>query len=275
MSAQIPPGKYSSAMKSFPNTVKDGVLGVYYYDFGFVNNPQLSDENRDNTLIRQAISLAIDREQINAKVYEGVRKMPTGIAMPGIPGYKADICKYCSFDLAAAKKKMKAWTDAGGKLDGPITINFNTGGGHEDVVSIVQENLKAIGIQSTADPVSEKYFTKMPNGDCRFCRSGWYADYPTYGNFTFDLFSTAALGGNNQASFSDPKFDDLLEQAQSEVDATKRGELYNQAEDYLLNTKTAAVPFNWYVGDQVYSDKVVNYIQPPLGLINWERVAFK
>lgn len=275
MSASIPPGKYATAQKSYPNTVKEGVLGVYYFDFGFVNNPQLSDETRDNTLIRQAISLAIDREQINAKVYEGTRQMPTGIVMPGIPGFKADLCKYCEFDLAAAKKKMQAWTDAGGKLDGPITINFNTGGGHEDVVAIMQENLKAIGIESTTDAVSEKYFQKMPNGECRFCRSGWYADYPTYGNFTFDLFSTAAVGGNNQGSFSDPKFDDLLEQAQSETDATKRAELYNEAEAYMLNTKTAAVPVNWYTGDQVFSDKVVNYSQSPIGFITWEQVAFK
>ena len=275
MSATIPSGKYAAAQKDHQNTVKSGTLGVYYYDFGFKNNPMLDDETRDNSKLRQAISMAIDREQINQKVYEGTRTMPTGIVMPGIPGFKKDLCKYCTFDLTAAKAKFKEWTDGGGKLTAPIQIDFNTGGGHEDVVAIVQQNLTALGIQSKLNPVSEKYFGTMAKGGCHFCRTGWYADYPTYGNFTFDLFSSDALGGNNEGSFSDPKFDAILADAQKEVDATKRGELYNKAEDYLLNVKTAAVPFNWYSGDQVYADNVVGYDQPPLGLILWEKIGLK
>lgn len=276
MSASIPAGKFGAAQKDHNNTIKSGTLGVYFFVFGFKNNPQLSDEGgKDNSLLRKAISMAIDREQINQKVYEGTRNLPTGVVMPGIPGFKKDLCKFCVYDLGESKKLMQQWKDGGGKLDGPITVNFNTGGGHEDVVSIVQENLKAVGIESTTDPVSEKYFGTMRKGGCRFCRAGWYADYPTYGNFTLDLFSTTAVGGNNNGSFSDPKFDELLSKAQAEVDDTKRGELYNQAEEYLLNDRMAVVPFNWYTGDQVYGDKVTNYDQPPLGIILWERVGIK
>jgi len=276
MSASIPPGKFGAAQKDHNNTVKSGTLGVYFFVFGFKNNPQLSDEGgKDNSLLRKAISMAIDREQINQKVYEGTRNLPTGVVPPGIPGFKKDLCKFCAFNIDESKKLLQEWKDAGGTLNGPITINFNTGGGHEDVVSIVQENLKAIGIESTTDPISEKYFGTMAKGGCRFCRAGWYADYPTYGNFTLDLFSTTAVGGNNNGSFSDTKFDDLLAKAQAEVDDTKRGELYNQAEEYLLNDRMAVVPFNWYTGDQVYGDKVVNYDQPPLGIILWERVGIK
>lgn len=275
MSATIPSGKYSQALADHNNTVSSGTLGVYYFQFGFVNNPQLSDEVRDNSLLRKAISSAIDREQINAKVYENSRTLPTGVVMPGIPGYKADLCEFCSFDLEQAKGLMEDWKADGGTIDGPITINFNTGGGHEDVVSIVQENLKAIGIESTTDPISEKYFGTMADGGCRFCRAGWYADYPTYGNFSYDLFSTDSVGGNNNGSFSDPKYDELLASAQAETDDAKRAELYQEAESYLLNDKMAVVPFNWYTGDHVYADNVTGYDQPPLGLILWEKVGLK
>jgi len=277
MSASIPSGKYKEAQEKYGNTVKDGVLGVYYFDFGFKNNPQLSDETRDNSKLRQAISLAIDRESINARVYEGTRNAkPTGIVMPGIPGFKEGIGKYIKYDPTAAKAKLAEWKADGGTLDGPITLDFNTGGGHEDVVAIIQQNLKDIGIESTTNPISEKYFGTMAKGGCHFCRSGWYADYPTYGNFMVDLFSEAALGGNNEGSFVAPKFEEYIAAAQKETDATKRGEDYNKAEDYLLNTATAAIPINWYSGDQVYNaDKVVGYDQPPLGIIMWERVALK
>jgi ABC-type oligopeptide transport system substrate-binding subunit len=275
MSATIPSGKYAQAQKDHPNTVKSGTLGSYHFDFGFKDNPQLSDEVRDNSKLRKAISMAIDREQINKKVYEDTRRMPTGIVMPGIPGFKKDLCKYCKFDLEGAKKMLEEWKAGGGTLTGPITLNFNTGASHEDVVAIIQENLRAIGIDSKTDPVSQKYFGTMAKGACKFCRSGWYADYPTYANFMMDLFSTTALGGNNMGSFSDPKFDGFLDKATAETDEAKRFELYQQAEDYLLNEKMAAVPLNWYGGDQVYSDKVVGYDQPPLGIILWERVGLK
>ena len=43
---------------------KSGTLGVYYYDFGFKNNPMLDDETRDNSKLRQAISMAIDRRAL-------------------------------------------------------------------------------------------------------------------------------------------------------------------------------------------------------------------
>ena len=84
-----------------------------------------------------------------------------------------------------------------------------------------------------------------------------------------------SIDGNNLGRFNDPEFEALIAKAQAETDDVKRGELYNQAEDYLLNTKTATIPLNWYIGDQVYTDKVVNYDQPPLGLILWQRVGLK
>ena len=272
MTATIPSGQFGPATQTYGNTVKSPTLGAYFFDFGFTD-PQIAGDK--NVLLRQAISQAINRDEINNKVYEGTRVIPTGVTPPGIPGFKEGICKYCAYDQAAAQQAFDDWKAAGNSLSGPITLDYNTGGSHQDVVAIVQENLKAIGIDSTPNPVAEKYFGTMADGGCHVCRAGWYADYPTYGNFMFDLYSTASVGGNNNGSFSDPKFDALVAQAQAEPDDTKRAELYQQSEDYLLNTAIATIPINWYTGDQVYSDKVVNYDQPPLGIIQWQTVGVK
>ena len=268
--ATIPSGQFGPAQASYGNTVKSPTLGAYFFDFGFTDPQVMGDKN---VKLREAISMAVDREEINNKVYEGTRVLPTGVTPPGIPGFKADICKFCHFDQTGAQQAFDDWKGAGNTLSGPIKLDYNTGGSHQDVVAIVQQNLKAIGIESVANPVAEKYFPTMADGGCHVCRAGWYADYPTYGNFMFDLYSTASLGGNNNGSFSDPKFDDLVKQAQSEPDDAKRATLYQNAEDYLLNTAVATVPINWYTGDQVYSKKVVNYDQPPLGIIQWQTVG--
>ena len=271
-SATIPAGQYTAATEKYGNTTDQPQLGSYHFDFGF-EDPQLG--GADNTKLRQAISLAIDREQINQKVYEGFRADSTGITPNGIPGFEPDLCKYCMYDPEAAKDLMSEWEADGGKLTGPITIDFNTDSGNEPVVAIVQENLKAIGIESTLNGISEKYFGTMADGGCHFCRAGWYADYPTYGNFMYDLYSSASIGGNNLGSFNDPEFDDLVDQAQAEPDDEKRADLYRQAETYLLNDATGTVPINWYNGDQVYADNVTGYEQPPLGIILWENVGLK
>jgi oligopeptide transport system substrate-binding protein len=269
--ATIPSGQYADAMAKYGNTVDSPQLASYYFQFGWTI-PELAGEK--NVKLRQAMSLAIDREEINQKVYEGVRPTATGIAPPGVPGYKEGLCEYCSYDLDQAKSLLEEWKAAGNTLT-PVTIDFNSGQGHEDVVAIVQENLKALGIETTTNPISSQYFKTMADGGCHFCRTGWVGDYPTYGNFSFDLFSTASVGGNNTGSFSDPAYDAILAQAQAEVDDTKRGELYQQAELYLLNTVTAAVPINTYVGDQVYADNVLGYVQPPLSIIQWQIVGVK
>ena len=271
MSATIPSGKYAEAESKYGNTTKSPQLGSYHFDFG-MSDPAIGGDK--NIKLRQAISLAVDRDQINQKVYEGARTVSTGITPNGIPGFKPNICQYCTFDLPKAKALLKEWEDAGNKPQ-TITIDYNTGASHADVVAIIQQNLKDLGLDVKTNPVSAKYFGTMAKDGCHLCRAGWYADYPTYGNFMLDLFGKASIGGNNLGSFNDPKFEDILTKAQAEVDDTKRAALYQSAEDYLLNTQMAALPLNWYNGDQVYAKNVVGYDEPPLGIILWERVGIK
>ncbi|MCU1499778.1 MAG: ABC-type oligopeptide transport system, periplasmic component [Acidimicrobiales bacterium] len=272
-SAPVPSGKYQDALGTYKkNTVEDPNVGSYFFDFG-EDDPQVGGEK--NVKLRQAISLAIDRQEINEKVYEGTRTIATGIVPPGIPGFKKDLAKYAKLDVAQAKTLYKEWQDAGGELTRPIRIDFNEGGSHGDVAQIIQANLKDnLGIETALGPVAEDYFRVVAEpGGCQICRSGWYADYPTYGNFMVDLFSKASIGGNNFARFDNPEFEAKIKEAAAETDDTKRGELYNEAEDILVNQASSAMPLVYYTGGQVFKDRVLNYDQPPLGIMLWERVA--
>jgi oligopeptide transport system substrate-binding protein len=268
--ATIPAGRYAEATSRYPNTVGSPLLGSYYFGFGW-DDEQVGGP--ENVKLRQAISLAIDRDAINQNVYEGSRALPTGVTPAGIPGFEDGVCDYCDFDPERAADLYDEWVGEGNSLDGPLVVNFNSGAGHEDVVAIMQQNLEeALGIEVGLDPVSESYFERMGEGDCVVCRLSWFADYPAYRSFMNDLFSSAAIGGNNSSSFSDPAFDELIDRASAEPDDDARSELYREAEDLLVNTQTAIIPVNWYTGDQVYSEGVTGYGQPPLGIIAWERI---
>ena len=272
-SAPVPAGKFKSALEAYPNnTVEDPNMGSYFFDFG-ADDPQVGGD--ENLKLRQAISLAIDRDEINTKVYEGTRTVAGGIVPPGIPGYKADLGEFAKLDVDEAKRLYQEWQDEGGELTSPIRIDYNEGGSHGDVAQIIQSNLKDnLGIETELGAVAEDYFKVVAEpGGCQICRSGWYADYPTYGNFMVDLFSKASIGGNNFGRFDNAEFEDLIAKAQAETDTTKRGELYNQAEEILLNEDTHAIPIVYYTGGQVFRDTVANFDQPPLGIMLWERIS--
>lgn len=271
-SAPIPPGQFGAAQAKYKNnTVKDPNIGSYYFDLGAV--PQLSGSK--NLPLRKAISLAIDRAEINNKVYEGTRTISTGITPPGIPGFTKGLCKYCAYNLSEAKKYFKEWQKGGGKLTAPLKIEFNPGGAHENVALVIQSNLKNnLGIDTTLDPIAKSYFKEVAKpGVCVICRSGWYADYPTYGNFMVDLFGKESIGGNNFGRFNNPEFEKLIDKARRSLDAGERAKNYQEAEKVLLNDQVNSIPLNWYTGTNVFRDRVTNYDQPPLGLMLWERVA--
>ena len=272
--ANIPPGRVTEAEENYKTTLEVDISGVYFYAFKW-NDPVVGGAK--NKLLRQAISQAIDRERINDQVYNGTRTLPTGVTPPGIPGYKKDLCDYCEFDLEAAKKAFADWQAAGNKLAGPIPVEFNADAGHEDVVAIVVDNLKAVGIAAAPKPFpSETYFSQLSDGACHFCRAGWYADYPTYDNFTYDLFHTEAIGGNNNGHYSNKKFDDLVTKAKASTDAEEAAELYQQAEEVLLNEDISVVPINFYKGDYVYNDeKIANFPQTSLGIVGWHQIRLK
>ena len=159
---------------------------------------------------------------------------------------------------------------------GPIKIQFNAENGHEPVIAIIVDNLKAVGIQAVGDPrPSETYFSSLAKGACVMCRAGWFADYPTYDNFMYDLFHKDAIGGNNYSAFDNAEFNRLVDEAKQTVDKTKQGELFQQAEKILLDD-VGVIPLLWYRGDYVYNDdKITNFEQSNFGLIAWDQVRLK
>jgi oligopeptide transport system substrate-binding protein len=269
--ANIPPARTQEAIDNHGTTVDVHILGSYHFNFNF-RDPRVGGD--ENLLFRQAISQAIDREEINNAVYDGSRTMPTGITPEGMPGFAPDLCDYCTYDPEAAQAAFDQWTAEGGSQSEPLPIQFNRDSGHEPVVDIIIDNLAAIGIEAVADGRdAETYFTELADGECVFCRAGWFADYPAYDNFMYDLYHQESLGGNNDGFISD-EFDAIVDEAKATVDRDEQADLFHQAEDILLNQEIGAVPINWYNGDYAFDqDTVAVFPETNFGLILWEQVA--
>jgi oligopeptide transport system substrate-binding protein len=267
----IPSGRFAEATATYPHTTEPN-LGSYHF---FINQEsQLGGE--ENRKLRQAIGLAIDRDAINETAYDGSRRLPTGFTPPGVPGFTEGVCgDLCSYDPERAQQLVDEWRAEGGSLDAPITINFNAGSGHEDVVTIMQANLQAIGLESQLDgrdPTT--YFSEMRQGACELCRAGWIWDYPVYDNGVYAMLHSASIDGDNLGRVNDPEIDAAIDQARSVTDDEQRYELYREAERRGLEMG-ALLPVNWYAGQIVYDESVVDLVQTPLQFVLYERISLR
>jgi oligopeptide transport system substrate-binding protein len=269
---QMPPGRINEAVSAYANTLDVSILGSYHFDVN-LRDPVLGGE--ENKLLRKAISQSINREEINEAVYEDSRTVSNGVTPPGIPGWQADLCDDCLYDPELAQENFDAWTAEGNELTEPLRIQYNLGAGHENVVAIMIDNLAEIGIQAVEEGIdTETYFTQMADGACTICRAGWFADYPTYDNFMYDLYSTDSLGGNNYG-YSNPEFDELVADAKQTVDPDEQAQLFQEAETILLDD-VGVIPIVWYRGDYVFNDdEIGGFTQTNFGLINFEKVFRK
>jgi oligopeptide transport system substrate-binding protein len=273
--ALIPPARVDEADENYGTTLDVALLGSYHYTIR-MDHPVLG--GAENLKLREAITMAVNREEINTAAYNGSRTPSTGVTPPGIPGFERGLCgELCEYDPDGARARVEEWKAAGHSLTAPLKIQIVAGtGAHELVAQILVDNLESVGIDAVADPRQPTtYFSDISDGACVICQSGWYADYPSYDNFMYDLFHKDAIGRNNFGAYDDAEFNSLVDRAKSTVDKDDQADLFHQAERRLLQD-VGVIPLLWYRGNFVYhEDRVASFEQTNLGLVLWDQVRLE
>lgn len=244
------------------NPQKQTLLGaetaVYYL---LMNN---KDASLSNPGVRKAINLAINRQAICDTVFEGTRKPATNIVPPGVVGYQDGTWVDSKYDVEAAKKAL---ADAGfpdGKGLPEITISFNSGKGHEDIVQLVQADLAKIGIKAKLGGLEwAAYLKQLDAGNYQMGRLGWIADYPIFDNFLYPIFQSKS--GDNKSKYENAKVDADLAAARKIGNLDERIKAY-QAIDEEIQKTDPIVPLMYYAHRHVGSDRVHDLYYNPMGL---------
>jgi oligopeptide transport system substrate-binding protein len=234
-------------------------LGIYEI---VINNQ--NDLFKNNQKLREAISLAINRQAISDAVFEGLRKPATSIIPEGTVGYEANAFPYSKYDVEAAKKALADAGYPGGQGLKTFTLSYNNNASHEAIMQLVQADLKAIGINTTLDGSdAPSFWDKEGTGgpDFYIGRSGWIADYPTIDNFIFNLYYSTA--GNNFSHVKDPAVDKAIVDARSMADPTA-ALAAEQAAVKLIGATCPDAPVMYYTHDEVASERVNNLTYSPL-----------
>jgi len=197
-------------------------LNIQYLGFDVTQPPF------DDVKVRQAFTLAVDRQKITDVVWKGMRVPAQGIVPPGMPGYKRER-SLLSFDPHRARALISESEYGDVSRLPPITLSIGGRGAQLDpiteaLVAMYEENLGLeIHVERSED---------VPAGRPQFFSIGWIADYPDPEDFLDILFHSES--GLNHTNYSNPCVDQLLEEARVEQDTQRRMQLYKQAEAMIV-----------------------------------------
>jgi ABC-type transport system substrate-binding protein len=220
--------------------------------------------------VRQAISMAIDREAITEAIFNGTFTPATDAIAPVVDGYREGACEYCELDVERANQLLD---EAGFDRSQPIELWFNAGASHDAWVEAVGNQLREnLGVDYTLQGNLE-FAQYLPLADDQGFtgpfRLGWAMDYPSPQNYLEPLYSTAALppNGSNTAFYTNPEFDELVAQGNRAETNEEAIEFYQQADDVLLEDMPI-LPMFFGVEQIVHSDAVSDVVIDVFGQID-------
>ncbi len=248
--------------------VESESLDVYYIGFN-VEEPPFDDPK-----VRLALSMAIDKELLADEILAGLVDPAQGILPPGMPGYNPGL-EGIEFDPEGARDLLN---DAGGPevLQDIVLLTPGRGASPGDVLEAIvamwTENL-----QLDFDiPIEQEdlglFLRDIDESNFAMFSLGWIADYPDPQNFLdIKLRSTSA---NNETGYSNSEVDDLLEQALNEADEAKREELYQQAEQLIVDD-APWIPLYHGKASALIKPYVKGYEIPPFVIPNLRYVSIE
>lgn len=266
-SDQLVGGAYKNDLPNRNLTRPQGT--ITYLTFS-PNDPQL----KDNLKLRQAISMAIDRQTIIKQVFIGTASPADGWVSPIVDGYKPGQCgEFCKFDPAKAKQ---LYQESGG-YKGTLTMTYNADSPlNKPYSEAVANSIKnTLGINAVASSVPDfaTFLDKLDNNEVKgIFRTGWQMDYPSIENFLAPIYGSGA--DSNYAGYKSKKFDDLITQAAAAQSNDQANALYQQAEAQLGQDMPTA-PL-WFAAAVVgWSDNVTNVKVTAFGTLDLTSIKRK
>lgn len=227
----------------------------------------MEKEPFDNPLVRQAINMAIDKEEIVEAFYNGLADPATSPLPPSLWSHDESLEKY-DYNVEEAKKLLAE----AGYEDG-FTTELHTMSNPRPylpepmkIAEAIQSDLAEIGI--TADIVSSEWATYLEdtkNGKHSMAMYGWTGVMADPDNFLYPNLSktNAEVPAQNIAFYKSDEFTSLITEARETIDQDKRTELYQQAQQ-LFQEDSPWVMLAYTTPPLAQSDYVEDYNPHPM-----------
>ncbi|MGN7291359.1 ABC transporter substrate-binding protein [Rhizobium sp. SAFR-030] len=257
------------SVKNDPNLTYADIIGPGYMAmYANVGNGARADNplGKDKRL-RQAFSLAIDREAIGQIVFEGTSMAGNQPFPPSSPWFNKNL-PVPARDIEKAKQLMK---EAGYEsLDIELQHANNTT--QTQMMQVIQSMVAEAGFNVTLKATEfATLLSEQTAGNYQLSRSDWSGRIDPDGNL--HQFVTCK-GGINDVKYCNPEVDKLLNEARTSPDDSVRKEKYDAA-TAILNEDMPII----YLGHQPYayaiSKKVEGFAPSPDGMMRLLGVSKK
>ncbi|WP_100009748.1 glutathione ABC transporter substrate-binding protein [Lentibacillus sediminis] len=232
----------------------------------------MSKEPFDDERVRQAISMAIDKEQIIEGIYNGVGIPAKGPLAPPVFGYDESL-EPLPYDRERAQELL---AEAGYEDGFSTTIWTNDNRQRIDAATNVQSQLSEIGIDVEVEILEwGAYLEQTANGEHDMFILGWStatgdADYGLYA-----LFHSSMVGNPGNRTFTEnEELDALLDEGRRESDPEARLEIYSEAQEMLIDM----APWIYLLHSEYLlgvSDQVQGLQQYPTQILDLQNVTLE
>ncbi|MFA5488694.1 MAG: ABC transporter substrate-binding protein [Candidimonas sp.] len=208
----------------------------------FVTVVMRSDEPPfDNPLVRKALKLSVDRETIVKAALQGHGAIANDQSLPPNSPLFNDKALPAKRDIAKAKSLLK---EAGYPNGLDLTLfTSDARVGMLPLALMTQQMAREAGFNIKLQTVTWDVFLNQVWEKKNFYVQNWFAR-PTNDSRISPYFLSRDKGGSlNDYYYSNPELDELLLQAQGELDQEKRKNLYHEAQRIISEDGPGIIPF--------------------------------
>lgn len=238
-------------------------LSTYYYGFNLKY-----EELGSNLKLRQALSMAVDREALTEKVVGRGEQPAYSWVPPGVDNYAARQLSYAEMSAIDRRETAKRlYAEAGYNETKPlhIELRYNTSETHQRIALAVQSMWRdVLGFEATL--INEEFKVLVANMSAmeitQIFRSSWNGDY----NDAYAFLSIFESDNpSNMFGYRSEEYDSLLQRAATQTDPERRRLFLEEAERVLL-ADHPVIPLYYYVskhlvrsGIRGWQDNVLDY----------------
>ena len=247
--------------------------GGYFFRF---NTRMPPFQNAD---IRKAFALAINQEDIVKYVTKQGRQAAYGFVAPGFTGpngkdFREENGHLLSTSPEAAKQHLaKGMADENYQTLPPVTLSYINNPSDRKIAEAIQNMYReTLGVDIQLQSIESKVFYAKQRGlELQFSRSSFVNDYADPYNSLESFLGNSSM---NRTGWTNPEYDRLVGQANTEPDAQKRWNLLLQAEKILFDDMPI---FPLFFYNQIYLQKenISGILRHPVGYIDLKYTQIK
>ncbi len=229
----------------------------------------------DDRRVRQALSMAIDKDAILRAVYQGAGEPAKNLIPPTMWSYDAAVPDYPHDPDAARKLLAEAGFPDGFDTDlwaMPVQRPYNPDA--RRVAELMQADLAKVGVRARIVSYEwGEYRKRLQAGEAPMAEMGWTGDNGDPDNFFTPNASCAAarMGGGSVSKWCNKAFDALIQQAAQLPDQAARAKLYEQAQ-VVMHDEAPFFLIAHSVTFQPLRREVTGFVMSPLGVHSFDQV---